>query len=194
MEAEVSRATLVTGPTSEPITLAEARKQCELSPTDTAHDDHLTALIQAAREKFEHDTDSAVLTQTWSVTLEDLNDDEIYLPKRPIQSITHIKYYDSLNALQTMSTSIYSLDAAARAVRLNYLQVWPFILNRWDGVTVTYVCGYTSTSAVPQIYKQAMKLLIAHNFENRDMLMSEGMQTLPAYEMIVRAFGRSTYP
>lgn len=194
MEAEVSRATLVTGPTAEPITIAEARKQVELSPTDTAHDDHLTALIQAAREKFEHDTDLALLTQTWSVTLEELNDDEIYLPKRPVQSITHIKYYDSLNTQQTMSTSVYSLDAAARAVRLNYLQVWPFVLNRWDAVTITYVCGYSSVAAVPQIYKQAMKLLIAHNFENRDMLLPEAMQTVPAYEMIVRAFGRATYP
>lgn len=194
MEIEVSRPTVVTAPASEPITLAEARKQLELSPSDTAHDDHLTALIQAVREQFEHDTDSSILTQTLSVTCEDLSDDEIYLPRRPIQSITSIQYYDTANTLQTLSSSVYSLDKPNAAVRLNYLQLWPVTIDRWDAVTITYVAGYSSISAVPQIYKQAMKLLLAHYFENRDMIMSEAMQTIPAYEMIVRRFGRATYP
>lgn len=195
MEIEVSRATLVTAPTSEPITLAEARKQCELSPSDTAHDSQLTLLIQAAREQWEHDTDSCCLTQTWSVTLESFyEDDEIYLPKRPIQSITSITYFDGLNAQQTAPTSLYSLDAANRAIRLNYLQIWPMTVDRWDAITVTYVCGYTSASLVPAIHKQAMLMLVAHYFENRDQLMSDAMQSLPVYEMLVRRFMRSNYP
>lgn len=194
MEIEVSRPTIVTPPTSEPITLAEAKKQLELSPTDTSHDDHLTALIQAVREQFEHDTDSAVLTQTLSVTYENLRDDEIYLPRRPVQSITHIKYYDSSNTLQTIESSVYSLDKPESAVRLNYLQLWPVPIDRWDAVIVTYVTGYPSVAAVPQLYKQAMKLMLAHYFENRDQLLSEAMQTVPAYEAIVRRFMRATYP
>lgn len=190
----VSRPTLVTPPASEPITLAEARKQLELSQSDTAHDDHLTLLIQAAREQWEHDTDSCCFTQTWRVTLPYFCDDEISLPKRPIQSITSITYYDASNASQTLSTSIYALDSAARKVRLNSLQNWPTTYDRFDAVTVTFVCGYTTVGSVPAIHKQAMKLLIGHYFENRDMIMSEALQSMPAYEALVARFMRSSYP
>lgn len=194
MEIEVSRATLVTGPATEPITLAQAKKQLELSPSDTAHDDHLSLLIQTAREQWELDTDSVCLTQTWSVTVEGFCDDEIYLPKRPVQSITSITYYDVGNSQQTLSTSVYSLDAACRAVRLKYMQIWPPVAYRWDAATITYVCGYTSTSLVPAAAKQAMLLLVGHYFENRDMVMGEALQTMPTYEALVRRFMRSSYP
>lgn len=193
-ETKVSRATLVTAPTIEPVTLIEAKKQCELSPSDTAHDDHLSTLIQAAREQWEHDTDSACLTQTWSVTLEYFDDDEIYIPKRPIQSITHVKYYDSNNTLTTLSTDYYSLDPAARAVRLKYLQDWPVTVDRWDAVAITYVAGYGSVAAVPALHRSAIQLLVGHYFENRDMLMSDAMQTMKAYESLVRRYMRSNYP
>tara|TARA_R110000868_G_scaffold260927_1_gene519043 strand:+ start:3457 stop:4041 length:585 start_codon:yes stop_codon:yes gene_type:complete len=191
--AEVSRATLVTAPTIEPITLSEAKKQCELSPTDTAHDDHLVLLIQAAREQWERDTDSVCLTQTWSVTAECFGD-EFYLPKRPIQSITHLKYYDSGNTLTTLGTDVYSLNPAERSVELKYLQYWPDSVYRWDAITITYVCGYTTAALVPAIYKMAMRLLVGHYFENRDMLMSDAMQSLKAYEALVQKFLRSSYP
>jgi len=193
-ETEVSRATLLTAPTSEPITLAEAKKQCELSLTDTAHDDQLMMLIQAAREQWEHDTDSACLTQTWTVTLECFLDDVIYLPKRPVASVTHVKYYDSGNTLQTLSTSVYALDPAARAIRLKYLQAWPDAVYRWDAITITYVCGYASAALVPAIHKAAMRLLIGHYFENRDMLMSDALTSIRAYECLVKKFMRASYP
>lgn len=194
MSIEVSRATLVTGPTTEPVTLAEARKQLELSPSDTAHDDHLALLIQAAREQWEHDTDSACLTQTWRVNTCEWDAYTIPLPKRPVQSITSITYYDTANVSQTLSTDIYSLDAASRAVKLKYRQVWPAIADRWDAITITYVAGYTSVANVPAIHKQAMRLLISHYFENRDMLMSAALQSMPAYEALVSRFLRTSYP
>lgn len=192
-EIQVSRPTLVTGPASEPITLAEARKQCELG-NSTAHDDHLLLLIQAAREQWEHDTDAACITQTWSVTTEDLCDDEIYLPKRPLQSVTHVKYYDETETLQTLSTSVYDVDVADRAVRLGYMQNWPLTIDTWNAVTVTYVVGYTSATLVPAIQKQAMRLLIGYYFENRDMLTNDIVYKSAAYENLVARFMRSTYP
>jgi len=190
----VSRPTVVTGPTIEPLTRAQAAKQCELSPTDTSHDDHLNELIQAAREQWEKDTDSTCLTQTLSVTVGFPNDDEIDLPSRPIQSITSITYYDSTNTQQTLLSSIYGLDAPSRSVRLKYLQFWPSTLSRWDAMTITYVAGYSSAAAVPAYHKQAMKLLVGHNFLNRDMLLSDNMQTWRAYENLVARTLRPTYP
>lgn len=193
-EVEVSRAALITAPASEPVTLTQAKKQLEISASQTDHDDQITLLIQAAREQWEHDTDSCCLTQTWEATTEELGDDEIYLPKRPVQSISYVKYYDANDIQQTLSTSYYDLDAPGRAVRLKTLQVWPTVYDRWDAVTVRYVCGYTSAALVPAIHKQAILLLVGHYFENRDMVMGEALQSMPAYEALVRRFMRSTYP
>jgi len=192
-ETETSRAMLVTPPVSEPITLAEAKKQLELATTDTAHDAHLSLLIQAAREQWEADTDSAVLTQTWKVTAEEFDDDEIYLPKRPVQSITHIKYYDSGNVQQTLSTNIYDLDPACRAVRLKNLEVWPSVYDRWDAIVITYVAGYSAQYNVPAIAKQAMLLLIGYYFDaNRGE--NDRSNDQRAYEALVAKFMRSNYP
>jgi len=192
-ETETSRAMLVTAPVSEPITLAEAKKQLELSPTDTAHDAQLSLLIQAAREQWEADTDSACLTQTWKVTAEEFDDDEIYLPKRPVQSITHVKYYDSGDVLQTLSTSVYDLDQSCRAVRLKNLQVWPAVSDRWDAITITYVAGYAQSYLVPAIAKQAMLLLVGYYFDaNRGDNDRNNDQR--AYEALVTKFMRSNYP
>lgn len=194
METEVSRAVLVTPPVAEPVTLAEAKKQLELASSDTAHDAHLALLIQAAREQWEADTDSCCLSQTWKVYAEEFDDDEIYLPKRPIQSVTHVKYYDASNVQQTLSTSVYSLDDAARAVRLDSLQVWPAVYDRFDAITITFVAGYTSAAAVPAIHKQAILLLVGKYFENRDMQVNDVIFKDAAYEALVTKFMRSNYP
>lgn len=184
-----SRATVVTGPSTEPVTIAQLRKQLELSPTDDAHDDQLTLLGQAAREQWEHDTDSVTMAQTLSVTAPYLS--EFALPKRPIQSITHIKYYSG-GSLATVPTTVYSLDAPRRMVRLNELQSWPSADTRWDAAIVTYVAGYSSTSAVPAIAKQAILLLVGQYFENRDMMSSA--MSLNAYADLVQRFRRPSYP
>ena len=175
------------------MTLLQAKKQLEIASTDTAHDNQLQLLIQAAREQWEHDTDSCVLTQTLTCTAEYLCDG-IEIPKRPIQSITSIKYYDTSNVQQTLSTAVYSLDAPRRQIRLKYLQSWPDNLDRWDSILITYVAGYTTVGNVPAIAKQAILLLIAHYFENRDMLLNVAMEQVKAYEMLVRRYQRSTYP
>jgi uncharacterized phiE125 gp8 family phage protein len=193
MPIELTRPTIVTGPTIEPLTLAEAKKQCELSSSDTAHDDHLSLLIQAAREQWEHDTDSCCMTQTLYVNANRFSE-EIELPTRPITSITSIQYYDDNNTLQTVSASVYSLNPSEREIELQYQQTWPTTTDRWDAVKITYVAGYANVASVPAIHKAAMRLLVGHYFENRDMLMSDAMQTMRAYEALVNKFMRSSYP
>ena len=178
----------------EPLSLKEARKQLELPDSDDAHDVHLYRLIRMAREQWEHDTDSAVLTQSLTMYLDDFSGDCICLPKKPIQSVTTIKYYDSTNAQQTLSTNIYSLDAPSRKVWLAYQQQWPNTLgDRWDNVEVIYVAGYTSQRLVPAIAKQAMLLLVSYYFDaNRGD--NDRSNDLQAYERLAARFMRTSYP
>ena len=183
---------LVTGPTADPITLSEAKKQLEIGVSDTTHDTHLAGLIQAAREQWEHDTDSATCFATYRIRLAQWTDG-IELPKSPIHSITAIQYYDGANTLQTYPANQYQLHVDA--VRLAYLQVLPGTVARWDAWTITYKVGYSEDgSKVPAIAKNAMLMLVAHYFENRDMLMAESMQTMKPYEALVLRYMRSSYP
>ena len=190
---EISRPTVVTGPTTEPVTLIEAKRQLFLSESDSASDAELIDRIQAAREQWEHDTDSSVMTQTLSVTSEYFRGQSICLPSRPIQSITHVKYYNTDNTLTTLSSAAYSLDAKSRAIRLGWNYSWPDTYERWDAVVITYVAGYSTAATVPQIMKQAMLLLIAYyHYANRGD--NDRQNDRKAYENLVLRFMRSTYP
>lgn len=193
MSQTISQVEVVTPPTIEPLTLTEAKKQNFVASSDTIHDAELARLIQAAREQWESDTDSALLTQTLRVTAENFRGDSIALPRRPIQSVTSITYYDSGDALQTLSSSIYTLDKSRRMVRRNWSQSWPDTYTRWDAVTVTYVAGFTDRSLVPAISKQAMLLLVGYYFDsNRGD--NDRPNDMRAYEALVARFMRSTYP
>lgn len=182
------------GPTSEPVTLAEAKKQLEIAATDTSHDVQLSEAISEAREQWESDTDSVCCFTTFKINTDELYDCML-LPKRPISSITSIKYYNSLNSQVTLSSSVYQLDTAKRHIRLAYGQVWPATTARWDAYEIIYKCGYSADNAlVPAIAKRAMLLLIGHYFENRDMLITDNMNSMRAYEMLVRRYMRADYP
>lgn len=191
---EVSQTTLVTAATLKPVTLVQAKKQCEVPADDTTHDDQLTLLIDVATDQFENDCDICLLTQTQRVYAEEFSDDEIYLPKRPVQSIASIKYYDDANTQQTLSASVYSLNAPERSVELVFNQVWPSVAtDRWDAVEITYVCGYSSAVLVPASARHAVLLLVGYYFgQNRGD--NDRPNDMEAYRRLVKQFLRSNYP
>jgi hypothetical protein len=95
--------------------------------------------------------------------------------------------------LQTLSTSLYSVDLKERAIRLNWNITWPTTYIRWDAVQVQYVAGNSTISAVDAIAKQAMLLLITYyQFGNRGD--NDRPNDLRAYESLVRRYLRAGYP
>ena len=187
------KSTVTVAPVLEALSLSEVKKHIVISSTDDSHDGHLYQLMQAAREQWEDDTDSSAITQTRTIKLQSFPDC-IELPRRPIQSVSSIQYYDGGNASQTLSTSVYALDAEWRKLRLKYQQYWPYTVDRWDAITVTYVAGYAAAYDVPRIARQAMLLLVGYYFENRDLHANEIVYNREAYEALVRRYMRSTYP
>jgi len=192
MSQETLSIALTSQPAVEPVTSTEAKLHLELSGTE--YDAKITSLIKEARQQVEHDTDAALITQTWQQKFWGF-DDPLFLAKRPIQSISSISYYDSNNTSQSLSSSLYSFDAQRRQIHLAYDQSWPETVSRWDAVTVTFVCGYgDAASDVPEMYKQAMLLQIGYNFENRDMMVSDANSSQRAYEHLISRLIRSSYP
>lgn len=163
---------LVTAPAEEPISLQDATAHLRLE--DDATDVALVnSLIKAARQEAENHTHRAFITQTW-----DLNFDTfptvIKIPKSPLVSVTHVKFYDTAGAQQTLAASNYIVDAPAGPqclegrITLSATGAWPAIQVRTNAISVRFVAGYGVAFAVPEPIKSAMKLIIGHLYENRE--------------------------
>ncbi len=155
-------------PSIEPVTRTEAKAQCRY--TDTDEDVYFDNLIEMARETVENITGQQLITATWELRLDEFPD-VIELPYPPLQSVTSIKYYDTSDALQTLSASDYRTDIYTVPGRIEpaYGETWPTVRPQNATITVTYVAGYGATaSTVPQTLRLAIRQLVAHWFTNRE--------------------------
>lgn len=101
--------------------------------------------------------------------------DAIVLPRPPLGGVTHVKYYDTANAIQTWSASNYAVVAPAGPkaspgwLRPVAPATYPSTYERPDAVEIRLVAGYgASYASVPGGLKQAMLILLAELFERRE--------------------------
>lgn len=164
---------VITGPTIEPVTLPELRAQCRI---DVETEDALLASYAlAARQYVEAVTGRALLTQTLELTLDDFPSEAIELPRAPVASITSISYLDTAGATQTVASHI--LDGRSLPPRLtpDYGATWPQTRATPGCVAIRFVAG---ESAAPEPLRQALLLLVAHWYENReDAVLMSGIAT-----------------
>lgn len=164
---------VVTGPASEIISLDEAKAHLRVVGDD--EDAYIYSLIITAREMCELGSRRALMTQTLELGLECWpNNAEISLPRPPLQSVTSLTYLDSAGITQTMPALDYIVDTFSQPGRLvlGYGKFWPgATLQPGTPIRVRYVAGYGSAAQVPQYYRQAIKLLIGHFYENREAVV-----------------------
>jgi len=172
--------TLHTAPAAEPVTLEQAKKQVELPQSVAVHDEHLRAIITAAREFVERYTNRQLVTATWNLHLDRFpcGGDPILIPYAPLQSVTSITYLDSTGAPQTWSSAEYRVSTSREPgiVVPASGHSYPTVRSELDAVTVRFVAGYGEPAEVPVAIKQAMLLLITHWFENRGAVGSVGSE------------------
>lgn len=157
-------------PTSEPITTAEAKAHLRVDFSDD--DTYIDTLIVAARKVCEKFCNRAFITQTWR---ENCNYFPAYLElsMSPVISVTSVKYYDGNEVQQTLSTSNYQVDLLSdtatiyEGISAGFPSVSSATINP---IEVIYVCGYGAASDVPDDIKHAIKLMVSHFYENREMI------------------------
>lgn len=167
---------LAVAPAEEPITLAEAKlpARVEVSTDDTL----ITSLITAARELIEEQAWRALVTQRWDYYLDAWPAaDTILLPRPPLRSIVTFEYTDDAGATTAISASDYIVDAVSEPGRLRLKSTadWPTAtLRELNAIHIRFEAGYGAASAVPTRYKQALKLLVGHWYENREAILATG--------------------
>lgn len=166
-------------PAAEPITTTEAKLHLRV---DHTNDDTLIAiLIKAARETVENHTNRSLITQTRVIKLDNFPwGDTLRLTHGPVTSLTSIKYDSDSdeNSDTTLSSSLYWTDLDSDIARVVIKDSWPSTYDKPNAVRITYDAGYGSAgSNIPQPLKQAMLLILAHLYENRQQVIVSGSPT-----------------
>lgn len=170
-------------PAAEPITTAEAKAWLRVDID--AEDALIASLVKTARVLLEQQYGRQLVTATWQQSMDTFpggggwanvmaaqpfpDGYAIRLLRNPVQSVSAVEYYDQANTLQTLSPVIYDVDAATDPARITLAmnRIWPITRLRTGSVRVTFVAGYGNAAAVPEDVKTAIKLMVAHLYENR---------------------------
>ena len=168
---------VTTEPSNEAVLLAEAKSFLKIDSDD--ENDLITILSQAAREMVEMRTGRSLITQTRTIKMDYFPmTDTILLPNGPVASVSSVKYYDEDEVLQTMSATDYWVDITSGISRIVVKDNWPSTEDMPNAVVIVYVCGYgASSSYVPKPLKQAIYLIMAHLYENRQNVIVSGSST-----------------
>ena len=176
------RVQLVTGPSVEPISVADAKRHLRVEHSD---DDLLIKrLIETAVAMVDVTgvLGKAMITQTWREWYAP-NPSQIVLSLGPVQSVSAIKYYDTDNALQTDTLSNYFVlgTSGRTTIKPKSGYTWPTTFVRDDAIAIEYVIGYGDTFRdVPSTVRHALFMLVAHYYENRENeLIGTISKTLP---------------
>lgn len=159
---------LITGPGSEPVTLAEAKAQCRVE--HSAEDSLITSLIATARAEAELELGRALFTQTWEAVYDAFPCSEIELGMPPVQSITSVTYIDTAGATQVLSGAAYTLDADKEPGWCvpAYGYTWPTTLDTANAVRVRFVSGWASVESIPVPIKTWVLMRIATLYKFRE--------------------------
>lgn len=175
---------LVTPPTEEPVTLAEAKAHLRVDGAD--EDSLIGCLITASRQWCEGYQNRAYVTQTWDLVLDEWPSeppvDRIRIPLPPLQSVASVKYTDADGVQATMPASDYLVDVASQPGRLvlAYGKSWPTeTLRPAAAIEIRFTAGYGAAAAVPETVRQAIKLLVGHLYEHREAASVDEIREAP---------------
>ena len=175
--------TVITAPASEPVTLVEAKTHLRIPTAETGEDSYITSLISVATNTAENILGKKLITQTLDLFYDKFPAcREFDLPFGKLQSVTHIKYYDVDNVERTLSSSIYQTDSTGLTgrIKLEYGESFPDTrAGKLNSVAIRMIVGYGVANSVPTSIKQALLLLIANWFENREPALQGTLAQVP---------------
>ena len=169
---------LLTAPAEEPLSLDEARAFLRVEHGDD--DELIAALIAGARIHVEAQTRRALITQSWRITADAWPDDgRIAVRPAPLQALAAARVYDGDGNAQAVDIQAFVPDLAGSALAFP-LWALPSPGRLAAGIELDVTVGYGDTAlTLPEPLRQAVRLLVAHWYENRG-LIGTGAAVLPA--------------
>jgi len=169
---------LTAAPAVEPVTVDEAKAHLRIDHGD--EDVLLGSLIATSRLHIEAALDLALITQSWSWRLDAWPDTTVVpLPMRPVQSIEAVRVRASDGSVELLTSEQFILDDATLRPRLlSASGAFPRPGVPALGIEVAFTAGFGSTAGeVPPPIRQALLMLVAHWYENRESVELGGAST-----------------
>ncbi len=164
----------ITEPTLEPVTTAEAKTH--LRVTQSNDDTYIDGLVIVARKNVETRTGFRLFDQTTELRgdafdsvglVKPLNRAILSLGTAPIIAVTSIKYDDLDDTEQTLLSSKYWTDLLSVPARVQTKTFWPATKSKIGAVRIQLNTGWADVDDIPEHFKLAVKMLIAHWYFNR---------------------------
>jgi uncharacterized phiE125 gp8 family phage protein len=143
---------VITPPTVEPVTLAEAKLALRVDSSDL--DVQIARNISAVRAELEHYFKRTIAPTTYQLTLEEWPTGDIHLPLPPVTSVTSVQYVDMAGITQTWAGSNWALDDTSvveHYLRRAYGVSYPEARQQWNAITISYVAGWSAAACPPAI-------------------------------------------
>jgi len=175
----------VSGPAVEPITLAEMKAYLRVDDDDSAQDDLISGLIKAARLMIEAASRRILIEQSWRVVLDRLPRDRVMLlPLSPLIAVDAIRITDASGTATELPGGSFEADGLSDPPRI-IVKDAPEPGKSRNGISIALRAGFgTTPEAVPATLKLAIRILVAHWFENRGDVIGEQMLPPEALELV----------
>ena len=165
---------IVTKPTSEPVTLDEAKYQLRLLE-NTDFDVLIDSLIISARQTAENYTRQYFVRQKWRLYFNCFHD-VMNLSPAKVRDVEALQYIDTDGATQTAAASLYTLDISGQKVTRAHSQVWPSVrsvvnavwLDVWVGMYDETASPVDTSADIEAPVKQAILMLVGSMFEQTE--------------------------
>jgi len=185
-------------PVQPAITRTQAKGQLRITEDEVAEDSFIDDLIPQATRIIEKMARRQFITATYIKTLEEFVDDRhlkhpsdhhhhhhnhthhhenevIILEHPPLQSIVSITYIDDDGIQQNVDLNDVQVDTVSEPGRIApaFGKSWPSARKQFNSVVVTYKAGFgDDESKIPDEIKRAIKVLVSHYFDNRDLIFT----------------------
>lgn len=153
---------------NQPVVITTAEAKAQLNITHDHQDSLIDAYILSAKQQIENYTSRSLnIYEVTATTIQWLR--KIVLEQTPAKSDVVVQYYDEANSLTTLDASNYTVlnnESGEPMVYFHEFSDLPTVYDRVDAIVITYDVGY-ATADVPEPFKQYVKLVVTHFYENR---------------------------
>ncbi|WP_262027644.1 head-tail connector protein [Microvirga sp. Mcv34] len=176
----------ISGPAVEPVTLGEMKAYLRVDDDDVTQDDLILGLVKAARLMVEAASRRVLIEQRWRVVLDRWPDGgTILLPVSPLIAVDRITVADASGDTSEVPANAFETDALSDPPRIAVIDA-PQPGKSRNGIVIELRAGYgTAPEAVPATLKLAIRILVAHWFENRGDAIGEQILPPEALALVV---------
>ncbi len=171
--------TLMVPPALEPVSLVQIKEHLRI---DHALEDALIgAYTKAARMHVEASLSKILVEQEWRINFDFLPVGEtIELPITPVISVNSVHYYPQQGGPVNISAFDYDADLDSEIARFCLRRSAGTQRRKFGGYEMEVTAGYgPAPEDVPDDLRQAIMLLVAHWYENREAANSIIRDSMP---------------